>query len=171
MGCAGVVAAADWFGVGAGFCVGPALSVGVVLGFWLGFVLGFWLGFGLGVGVAATTSADEAGADELPAFALARAALAFPGSAREAAALTRSLVTGALSVLLLVLAESAPDVVPAADGWLIVHAARPATQSGTTTQLTVRRENCSRPAGGRLLVGSRLATYPVVPSRLAIHPG
>jgi hypothetical protein len=117
------VGAADFVGVGTGFAVGVAGGVGV--------------GVALGVG-AAMTSGDGTDAGELTTAVLAGATLAIFGTELEALVALLGWLTRKL------------DVAPADDGWLLVHAARAATQRTATTEL----------ASVGLVVRSRLAMEP-----------
>lgn len=132
--------AADFVGVGVAGLVAVGFGVADTVGVGVG--VGRGLGVGLGVGDAATTSGDGTNAGELATSALDAAllggltglAMAEPGP----------------EALVAVGGELTAEVDPAADGWLLVHAARAAAQSTATTQR----------AGVGLVVRSRLAIDP-----------
>jgi len=94
------------------------------------------VGVGVGVGVAAATSGDGA-AGELIASPLA-------------AGLAELRLAALAALVVAVRGEPTPDVAPADDGWLLVHAPSVKTQRAATSQR----------AGVGLVVRSRLAIDP-----------
>jgi hypothetical protein len=134
--------------------VGAAGFVGDAVGFGVGLALGDADGVGLGVG-AATTSGDSAAAGELGTSELAAAVA---GSELAGSALTGTALNG--DDALAAVPEPAVAVGPEEVRWLLVQAARVATQKTATTQRTARRGDRSCRAGAALVFRSRLAMDP-----------
>jgi hypothetical protein len=121
------------------------------------------LGDADGVG-AATASGDGTSAGELAASELAAAAGGSErGPALTAAALTAAALTAAALMGVDPLAAvpgAAAALAPAEVRWLLVHAARVATQRAAATQLTPLEGDRSCRAGVRLVFRARLAMDP-----------